>query len=195
MTNRQLFRRRDRSLVRRNVRRAVRCRWRAPDYLALALRACQRLLRCNRELARLVPEFFDPVIVDRLARERAEKLRWRAEWEPALRKVYGESADPEPEPDLLPPLPSPRVQRRVDALLAERQQWLTLGTLNLRRFHERRPQKVASLGQLARLLWAAVQLGRWAAGIPDHPEPPTPAAPDPWADLARIYPEPPAPSP
>src|ERR1041384_3206363 len=69
-----------------------------PDDLSQALTAFSRAIHCHLRLARIAPEFFDATTVDRAARDRAEQLRWRAIWKPALDKVYGldPAADPDP---------------------------------------------------------------------------------------------------
>src|ERR1041384_4747475 len=92
-----------RATVRRPYRRADRACLRparptGPDDLSQALTAFSRAIRCHRRLARIAPEFFDATTVDRAARDRAEQLRWRAIWKPALDKVYGldPAADPDP---------------------------------------------------------------------------------------------------
>ena len=160
-----------------------------PSELSQALSAFNRVLRCNRRLAKLAPRFFDPVVVDREAREREEQRRWQIEVDEMLVKVYGPapaSEKPDATADLAPP-PSPRIQRVIERELADRECWLAVGMISWRRYHERRPHDVPSLGQVVRLLWVAVQFGRWAAGMSDKPPEPSLPKTDLEADLRRAY--------
>ena len=107
-----------RSTVRRASRAAFRVRWRAPDDLGAALTAFGRALRAQRRLARLAPRFFDSVVIERERREREDRRRWMALWEPALARAYGCVPPPRKPEDDLPSLPPPQTQRAVDRQLA-----------------------------------------------------------------------------
>ena len=163
---------------------------RGPDDLSQAVAAFNRFLRGNRRLAKLAPRFFDPVVVDREARERQEQRRCRAIRGPALAKVYGVPFDSARLTDTLadpPPLPGPRTQCVIEREMAERDFWLAAGAIALQRYRERRPHAVPSWSQLTRLLWVGVQLGRWASGMSDKPPESSLPKTDVEADLRRAY--------
>jgi hypothetical protein len=177
-----------RSTVRRASRAAFRVRWRTPNDLAAALTAFGRALRAHLRLARLAPRFFDSVVIERERREREERRRWMALWEPALARAYGCKPSPPKPADDLPPLPPPRTQRAVDRQLACWDLWFNLGGEALRRYQQRRPHELIDFGRLARLLEIATDLGRLACGVAPGPPGPEPGNYDAaWADLDRAY--------
>lgn len=198
-------RRRRRRLPRSPTRRALRCplrrlnraglralpgHRRGPDDLAQALTACRRAIRCHRRLARLAPNFFDATVVNREECHRAERLRWRALWKPALDKVYGAEPDlspPDPEADL-PPLPSRRLQRVVQRELAGWDLWMDTAKLAFARHQQRRPHARPSLNRIARLLQIAHDFGLLACGLPTANATSEPSSFDNFlADLERAY--------
>src|ERR1051325_5509408 len=129
-----------------------------PDDLSQALTAFSRTIRCHRRLARLAPDFFDATTVDRTARDRAEQLRWRAIWKPALDKVYGLDPAADPDPDAandFPRLPGPRTQRVVERELAAWESWMLVGRAAMERHRQRRPHTFLNLSQIARLIRVA----------------------------------------
>jgi hypothetical protein len=134
--------------------------------LAQALTAFGRAIRAHRRLARLAPAFFDAAVVNREAENRAEQRRWLATWEPALAKAYGvEPRTHWPEIEALPSLPSPRLQREVDRLLAEWKLWLTTGQVALARYQQRSPHDQMSWSRMARLLASGMAFGQLASGL------------------------------
>ena len=177
-----------RSTVRRAARAAFRTRWRAPDDLGAALTAFRRALRAHRRLARLAPQFFDAVTIERERREDEARRRWMAIWEPALDKVYGLKAKSSEPPVASPRLPSPRTQQAVERELACLTFWLSAGRMALEQHRCRRPHALIDLSRLARLLEIAMEFGRLATGIapglPDSDPDNHDAA---WADLKRAY--------
>ena len=186
--NQPLSRRLARSCFRRVVSRRH-----GPDELSQALTAFNRVIRCHRRLAKLAPQFFDSAVVNQEIRDRAERQRWRALWEPALNKVYGldpdtKSHDPSDE---LPRLPSTRTQRAVERDLAELDLWMSAGKIAIKNYSERRSSTLPSLTQIGRLCNVADQLGRLACGL-DSTQPTTPPLnyDSVWADLERAYPSP-----
>ena len=146
-----------------------------PSELSQALTAFSRAIRCHRRLAKLAPRFFDSAVVDREARDREERRRWIASWEPILRKVYG----PEPPSAPLavsasdrPPLPGPRTQCAVERELAGWDFWMAAGRLAMARHKQRRPHAVPSLTQLTRLIKIQTDFARLACGLETcQPEP------------------------
>ena len=76
-----------------------------PDYLALACRALNELLRLQRRMAKEDPHIFGPhssqYLLDTFEMEREEQ-----EWEAALRRAYGPPAPGQPE-HISPPLDRP----------------------------------------------------------------------------------------
>jgi hypothetical protein len=186
--NHPLSRRLSRSCLRRAISRRH-----GPDELSKALTAFNRAIRCHRRLAKLAPRFFDSAVVNQEIRDRAERERWRAIWEPALNKVYGldpntRSHDPSDE---LPRLPSARTQRVVERELAELDLWMTAGKIAMTNYSERHSQSPPSLSQIARLFNVTAKLGRLACGL-DSKQPSTPPLnyDSVWADMERAYPSP-----
>lgn len=177
-----------RSTVRRASRAAFRVRWRAPDDLGAALTAFRRALRAHARLARLAPRFFDSVVIERERREREDRRRWMALWEPALARAYGCDPLPHKPEDDLPPLPPPQTQRAVDRQLACWDLWFNLGREALRRYQQRRPHELIAFSRLARLLELASDLRRLACGFDSGLAGPQPTNHDAaWADLKRAY--------
>jgi hypothetical protein len=185
--------RKDRRTVRRAFRncnrRCLRGRRRGPSDFNQALTAYRRALRAHRRLARLAPEFFDEAVIQREAENRAERRRWMATWEPALAKAYGQKARaPDHDAEEKPPLPPPRIQRKVDHLLAELQLWMNAGHLAMRRHRRQHPHGLLSLTQMARLLEVGFALGRMACGMDSPNELPEKITyDDEWPDLERAY--------
>ena len=180
-----------RSLNRASVRSLPGHR-RGPSDLSRALTAFTRAIRCQRRLARLAPRFFDSAVVDREAREREERRRWRATWEPILNKVYGTEADSAPEPNDMsdsPPLPGPRTRLAVERELAGWDFWMAAGRLAMNRHKQRRPHALVSLHQLARLMKLGFDFARLACGLETSQSqpPPPPNLPNWEEDLARAY--------
>ena len=193
-----------RRITRSTLRRPVRClnrssfrgRRRGPDDLSQALTAFGRAIRAYRRLARLAPHFFDTALRDREALNRAEQRRWMALWEPALARVYGtEPKLPDPE-DALPPLPSAKIQRKVDLKLAEREMCMIAGHAAMERYRQRRPHEVMSLSRMARLLSLAFDYKRLACGLETINPPPDLITYDyELTDLKRAYGQPDVPTP
>jgi hypothetical protein len=170
---RTLARRLGRGLVRSHVRTLPGGR-RGLDDLAQALTAWRRALRCQRNLARLAPRFFDAAVVDREAREQAERRRWIASWRPLLDKVYGPAAvsdQPADDAAELPRLPGRRTQLAVERELAGLDFWLAAGRLALGRHLRRRPHAILSLSQLARLIQIGCDFGGLACGLESSARP------------------------
>jgi len=157
-----------RALTRPTVR-SLFGRHRRPNELSSALTAFGRGIRCHRRLAKLAPRFFDSTVINREARERDERRRWMATWEPLLDKVYGPSRDPDQRPretdDELAPLPRPHTCRAVERELAGWSFWMDLGRLAMARHQRFRPHAIPSLSQLARLLQIAFDFGQLACGL------------------------------
>jgi hypothetical protein len=181
-----------RRLARSCFRRAISRRY-GPDELSQALTAFNHVLRCHRRLAKLAPRFFDSAVVDQEIRDRAERERWRAIWEPALNKVYGLDPDTKSQDpaDALPRLPSTRTQHVVERDLAELDLWMTAGKIAIKKYSEQHSNSLPSLNQIARLCNVAAKLGRMACGL-DSTQPTTPPLnyDSVWADLERAYPSP-----
>lgn len=177
-----------RSTVRKAVRTTVRVRWRAPDDLREALVAFRHATRAHRRLAKLAPRFFDSVIVNREHREREDRRRWMAVWEPALAKVYGCEPEPYNPMDDLPPLPHPITQRAVERHLAAWNFWMEAGRNALRLYRQRRPHDLMDFSRMARLIQIALDFKLLATGIdPQRPEPEPLNHDAAWADLKRAY--------
>ena len=154
-----------RSPVRCLNRSSFRGRRRGPDDLSQALTAFGRAIRAYRRLARLAPRFFDSALRDREALNRAEQRRWMALWEPALARVYGVEPKPPDTDDALPPLPSAKIQRKVELKLAEREMCMIAGHAAMERYRQRRPHEVMSLSRMARLLQFGFDFGKLACGL------------------------------
>lgn len=189
--NRHVTRHHGRSLTRACLRTLPGCPRRLV-HLAHALAAFRRAISCHRRLARLAPEFFDSAVVEREAREREERRRWMASWEPALRKAYGPATASTPAADMdldLPRLPGLRTQWAVELQLAGWTFWMAAGRVAFRRHQHCRPHALLSLAQLARLLQLAQDFGCLATGL--GPDPPVPAVANLGnqclADLERAY--------
>ena len=183
---RRIRRRTPRPSLRRATRTALRVRWRAPDDLGTALACFRRAIAAHRRLARLAPRFFDSAVVDLEHRNFEAQRRWMDSWKPAFIKVYG--ADPEPMVQQRPPLPSPRIQAKLERLLAEWNFCLPAGSEALRRFQFRHPHALVNLSRLARLLQMASDFGRLATGLESSQPPAEPLNYDnALADLERIY--------
>lgn len=146
-------------------RSSLRGRRRGPDDLAQALTSFSRAIRAYRRLARLAPSFFDAAVRDREAENRAEQRRWMTAWEPYIAKAYGVEPRPPVVADQLPMLPSPRIQRKVEFKLAEREMCMLAGRAALERYHQRRPHDGMSLSRMARLLEIGFDLKRLACGM------------------------------
>jgi hypothetical protein len=150
----------------RNLNRScLRGRRRGPDDLSQAFTAFRRTIRAHHRLARLAPQFFDAVVVDRERENRAEQRRWMAMWEPIIAKVYGVEPQPPSATEELPPLPSPWIQAEVERQLAELDLWMAAGRAAWKRQQQRRPHAVLSLSRIARLLQVAVDFGNLALGL------------------------------
>ena len=179
------LRRLDRPCKRRKVRSCFRSTIRRLDaaqrvnYLAQALAAFQRAVRAHRELIKLAPEHFDPIVTERLVRERQERKLRDAEVAVVLAKVYGESVEKE---KLHQPQNgnrcrngaekvqfSRRKEAAIERRLAEWELWLTLGHEAFDRHQRLRPHQWLSLTTVARLFDVASQLDRLAAGMKLQP--------------------------
>lgn len=141
-----------------------------PNYLVQALQALYRVTCCQRRLARLAPAYFDAGVVLARALDQVERRKQMDLWLPALEKVYGPFTEAERQKyidDLyaLPPLPSPKVQREVDLECARFDLWLASAEMALDASRRHQPHKLPSLGQIARLLSLASDLGRLACGL------------------------------
>lgn len=152
---------------------------RSPSDLSQALSALTWAIRSHRHLARLDPSHYDATVMAREAREREERRRWMAEFQAALVKVYGPEAAAAAEWQAgLGEEPAPvlnlRVQRAIEREWALMQLGLAVGEVALARHHQRRPNAVPSLGQIARLILIGASLGHLSCGL--DPCPPSPAA-------------------
>ena len=157
-------------------------------HLSAALSSFRRAIRAHTRLARLAPQFFDAVTIERERREREDRRRWMALWEPALARAYGGVPPPHKPEDDLPPLPPPQTQRAVDRQLACWNLWFNLGREALRRHQQRRPHELIDFSRLARLLELASDLRRLACGVDSGFADPQPANHDAArADLKRAY--------
>jgi len=163
-----------RHLGRRLTRPHVRPRRREPNHLAQMIACRRRAIRAYRRLAKLAPSHYDPKVMQDEARRRAEDLRWRASWEPALEKAYGPPTPAEREAqrqaDLLagqPPPLHPNTQRAVNHHFAAYKTWKEAGKLALARyedFQRRRPHELPSLGRVAQLMEIALDFAWIATG-------------------------------
>jgi hypothetical protein len=177
-----------RSTVRRASRAAFRVRWRAPDDLGAALSSFRRAIRAHARLARLAPQFFDAVTIERERRESEARRSWMAIWKPALDKVYGPESQPSDPPAALPRLPSRRTQPAVDRELAFLNVCLSSGGTALEQHRLRHPHALIDFSRLARLIEIASDLGRLACGFDSGLADPQPDNHDAaWADLKRAY--------
>ena len=186
--NQPLCRRLSRSCLRRAI-----SRHHGPDELSKALTAFNRAIRCHRRLAKLAPRFFDSAVVNQEIRDRAERERRRAIWEPVLNKVYGLDPDTKSHDpfEALPRLPSTRTQRVVERELAEFDLWMTVGEIAMTSYSERHSQTLPSLSQIARLCNVAAKLGRLACGLDFRTTKTPPLKYDSvWADMERACPSP-----
>jgi hypothetical protein len=112
--------------------------------LSQALTAFARAVRAHRRLARLAPSFFDSAVCDREAENRAQTRRWMATWEPAIARAYGVDPNPPDDTEILPPLPSPPIQRMIDLKLAEQEMSMAAGHAALERYRQRQPHALMS---------------------------------------------------
>jgi len=181
-----------RSVVRQPVRSlnrfCLRGRRRGPDDLTQAFTAFSRAIGAHRRLARLAPRFFDSAVVNREALERAEKRRWMAVWEPALRNAYGGVSEPPDPDDGMPPLPALHTRRAVQRWLTEHQFWMEAGRTARERHKRRHPHAPLSLSRMARWLRLAFDLKRLACGLDTAQPPPVTSNDDQaWAELKRSY--------
>jgi hypothetical protein len=201
--DRRCQRRKARSCCRSTIRRLDAAK--RVNYLAQALAAFQRAVRAHRELIKLAPEQFDPVVVERLAREREERKLHDAEIAVVLAKVYGESVVKEelhqPQNEIRCRNGAEKVQfsRRKEAAierrLAEWELWLTLGRVAFDRHQRLRPHQCLSLTTVARMIDLASQLGRPSCGMELQPGEAAKRGPEDrsaWArdmdaDLRRAY--------
>jgi hypothetical protein len=155
--------------------------------LADAQTAFRRSVRLRRELARLVPPFFDAAVVQRERENRAAQRKWMATWQPYLEKAYGKDSDPPPE-DPYPRLPHPNTQRAVDRRLAELVRWLVVGGMALERHRQRRPHGLMSLSRMAGLLNVAFDLKQQVLGLDSPNKLPEKITYDyEFTDLKRAY--------
>ncbi len=163
---------------------------RGPDDLSKAITAMNRAIRAHRRLAKLAPEIFDSTEVNRLAHRRRQDAEWQAVWEPALIEVYGPSPPEESHRDPLadqPQLPRcARTRRVIEREYAEWKFWMEASHIAQKRYQQRRPHALPSLCQLARLLDAAMTLGRLACGS-FNPASEPPAHAQALTDLKRAY--------
>jgi hypothetical protein len=180
---RRLNRRLHRPLSRRCTRRTVRIVAPGPrvNYFMQALTAFRRAVRARCRLMRLAPEIFDATVVQRDAERREERRQWTTRVESALEKVYGPAAGPTPgkrhhnETDGRCGNGAEKVQlspgklRKLEATLAERDLWMTAGTVAMERYQRLQPHRHVSLGALARLLDLASTFGRLAVGLELRP--------------------------
>ena len=154
----------------------------------MALTSFRRAIRAHRKLARLAPEFFDSITIERKRRENEAQRSWMALWEPALNKVYGnEPKIPDPAA-AMPQLPSPRTQQAVEPELESLKFWLSTGGMALERHQLRHPHALVDLSQLTRLLETALDLGRLACSFDSSLANPEPVNHDAAStDLKRAY--------
>ena len=129
----------------------------------------------------MAPEIFDDAVVRWLADEREARRQGLAELEPILQKVYGPATDPAPEKLHHAEADewcrngaemvrfSPGKTQKIDALLAERELWMTAGEVALARHRNLQPHRRVSLGMAVRLVDLASKLGRLAVGLELHP--------------------------
>ena len=174
--------------VRRTIRNAWRIRWRAPDDLGEALIAFRRAIRAHRRLAKLVPRYFDSVVIENERLRREEDRRWMATWKPALEKVYGPGFDELETKEDPPPVLHPEVQREVDRWLTEWDCWMEAGQCAMELYRRRRPHDLMSLSRMARLLEIGFDFKKLACGFDPARPPPEPhndAAV--LADIQRAY--------
>jgi hypothetical protein len=152
---------------------------RPPNYLSIALRAWQKVIRSRRRLMRLAPRVFDVAVVDREADEEARAATERAELQRAIAKVYGvdeatvaaqwpsEKTDPWPT--------NPRTLRAIEHEMSEREAWLEVAREAVDAFYREQPHFLPSLTCIARLLDISSRLGRLATGLETlAPKPPQP---------------------
>ena len=173
---------------RRAARRFIRTRWRAPDDLADAIAAFRRVVRLQRELAKLAPSFFDAAVVQRERENRDAQRQWMAAWEPCLEKVYGKDHAPSPPEDPYPRLPHSNTQRAVNRRLADLAQWLAVGGIAMDRHRHRRPHGLMSLRRMAQLLKVAFDLKKMVLGLDSPNQLPDKIEYDyEWTDLKRAY--------
>jgi hypothetical protein len=169
MSCRQAYRKTARCTLRRPFRncnrRCLRGRRSGPGDFVRMLIAFGRALRAQQKLARLAPSFFDAAVVERERENHAEQRRWMALWEPAIAKAYGVDHKPVVDRVPWPPLPPPRIQRKVDRQLAELQLWLAAAHAAMERQRQRRPHALPTLTQLARLLELAFDLKNVFLGL------------------------------
>ena len=196
-------RRKARSCFRSTIRRRGAAQ--RVNYLTQALAAFQRAVRAHRQLIKLAPEHFDPIVTERLAREREERKLHDAEIAVVLAKVYGESVVKEelhqPQNEIRCRNGAEKVQfsRRKEAAierrLAEWELWLTLGRVAFDRHQRLRPHQCLSLTTVARMIDLASQVGRLACGMELQPGEAAKRGPEDrsaWArdmdaDLRRAY--------
>ena len=163
---------------------------RGPSHLSQAITAMNRAIRAHRRLSRLAPEIFDSTEVNRLAHRRRQDAEWQAVWEPALIEVYGPSPPEESRRNALvdqPQLPRcARTRRVIEREYAEWQFWMEATHLAMERYEQRQPHALPSICQLARLIDAAMMLGRLACGS-FNPASEPPAHAQALTDLKRAY--------
>jgi hypothetical protein len=157
---------------------------RGPNYLTRAIGAFRRALRAHRRLARLAPRLFDAAVVERERRQREERRRHMAIWEPVLRKAYGPVSPAEPPAERWedrPPRLHPRTERAVAREFASWNFWFAAGRLALECQRQRRPHALLSFSQMAGLLDVGFALARLACGLDS-----THTAPEPLGDHSRV---------
>lgn len=190
----------NRSLNRRAVRfgtrmvggaRRNRARW-----LNQALRAFARSIRAHKQLIKLAPRIYDPVVIRREAAQREKDEKWRQQCEAALRKAYGDEAvdqNPWPDPQAGSVLPrSPVALAAILRAQEDRKHWLEIGSTALQNHEERHPRYLPGFVAIVRLIELGTTLGRLACGMPldtssPEPEPAPWPMPDPMEAIRRIY--------
>ncbi len=170
---------------------------RPPNYLVLALKAWQKVIRARRRLMRLAPRVFDVAVVKREAEAEAREAPRRAEWQRAIAKVYGvDEADVAarwPSHQTSPWPKNPRTLRAIEHEMREREAWLEISREAVEAYYREQPHHLPSLTTIARLLDVSSRLGRLATGLETFAGPEVPPA-EPHlsfdAALERIYGQP-----
>jgi hypothetical protein len=134
--------------------------------LSTALTAYNRAIISHRRLMKLAPSFFDAAVVDRLRKEREERLAHQRICELALNKIYGTTSTPTADTrwDPVPPR-SPRTRRTVDYELVQCELWIAVGHHHFAQFKQSRPHAVLDFSQMARLLQVGINLRCLACGM------------------------------
>jgi hypothetical protein len=176
-----------------------------PNHLTQALRAFGRAIRAHRRLMKLAPDLFDYGVVDYNQKCHANERAWKASWEPALRKAYGDKATDEQCRNGAETVQNyaefhggvrcrPRTRAVLEAIEFEQVQWtswLDEGSKALRFFREHQRHRSVSFSQIVNLIDVGTTLGRLACGLETNLPPGLPDRADHsrfLADLKRAYP-------